>query len=334
MDAKRRTIRSCVGKLSSVSEQTQLDALHQLRLMTKQDEETRPVIADSGAIPYLVDTLFSSSHAFQENASATLLNISISCREPLMSTRGALDAISHVLSRHNSTSSPSAVQSCAATLYSLVVVDNYRPIVGSKRDIVYALVDIIKTPKSPTRSIKDALKALFGIALHPLNRCTMIQLGAVEALFPLVLTDRKVGIVEDATAVIAQIAGCEESVEAFRKVSGIGVLVDLLDMPKKSSMKTKENAVSGLLKLVRCGGERVAMDVRVRALGAFDGIADVQENGSSKGKSKAAALSAELIGDGSHRNAQRDSRFDYSTSTSQDSSFSFNFSTDSSEFGV
>ncbi|XP_028796998.1 U-box domain-containing protein 1-like [Neltuma alba] len=332
METKRRRVRSFVGRLSSVSEQTQLDALRELRLMTKEDEENRPVIADSGAIPYLVDTLFSSSHVFQENASATLLNISISCREPLMSTRGVLDAISHVLSHHNSTSSACAVQSCAATLYSLVVVDNYRPIVGSKRDIVYALVDIIKTPKSTTRSIKDALKALFGIALHPLNRCTMIQLGAVEALFSLVAKDRKVGIVEDATAVIAQIAGCEESVEAFRKVSGIGVLADLLDMGNKASMKTKENAVSGLLKLVRCGGAKVAMDVRLRALGAFDGIADVQENGSSKGKGKAAALSAELLGDEIHLSTQRDSRFD--SSTSQDSSFSFNFSTDSSESGV
>ncbi|XP_054790444.1 U-box domain-containing protein 1-like isoform X1 [Prosopis cineraria] len=330
MEVKRRTVRSLVGKLSSVSEQTQLDALRQLRLMTKQDEEARPVIVDSGAIPYLADTLLSSSHDFQENASATLLNISISCRESLMSTRGVLDAISHLLTRHNSTSSAPAVQSCAATLYSLLVVDNYRPIIGSKRDIVYALVDIIKTPNSPIRSIKDALKALFGIALHPLNRCTMIQLGAVEALFSLVQKDRKVGIVEDATAVIAQIAGCEESEEAFQKVSGIGVLVDLLDMANKSSMKTKENAVSGLLKLVRCGGEKVAMDVRMRALGAFDGIADVQLNGSTKGKSKAAALSVELIGDGNHWNTQRDSRFD--SSTSQDSSFSFNFSTDSSEF--
>ncbi|KAI9115344.1 hypothetical protein K1719_013663 [Acacia pycnantha] len=334
MEAKRRTVRSFVGKLSSVSEQSQLDALRELRLMTKQDEETRPVIADLGAISYLVDTLFSYSHACQENASATLLNISISCKEPLMSTRGVLDAISHVLSRHNSTSAASAVQSCAATLYSLLVVDNYRPIIGSKRDIVYALVDIIKNPKSPPRSIKDALKALFGLALHPLNRCTMIQLGAVEALFTVVLKDRKVGIVEDVTAVIAQIAGCEESVEAFRKVSGIGVLVDLLDMGNKSSMKTKENAISGLLKLVRCGGEKVAMDVRLRALGAFDGIADVKENGSSKGKSKAEALSAELIGDGNYwnNNTQRHSRFN--SSTSQDSSFSFNLSTDSSESGV
>lgn len=77
--------------------------------------------------------------------------------------------------------------------------------------------------------MKDALKALFGIALYPLNRKTVIELGGVGTLFSLVMKGLAVGLVEDATAVIAQIAGCEESEEAFRKASGIGLLVDLLD---------------------------------------------------------------------------------------------------------
>ncbi|KAF7824733.1 U-box domain-containing protein 11 [Senna tora] len=302
---KHRTIRSLVAKLASVSPQTRLDALCELRLMSKQHPETRPVIAESGAIPFLTDALYSPSHASQDNASATLLNISITAKEPIISTRSVLDAISHALSRHNHnpSSSPSAVQSCAATLHSLLLVDAYRPIIGSKRDIVHALVDIVRTAKSPTRSIKDALKALFGIALHPLNRPGMIELGAVESLFGLISRDGRVGIWEDATAVIAQIAGCEESEAAFREVSGMGVLVDVLMEDSISgvrSLKTKENAISGLLNLVRCGGERVAMDLRVRGLEVFDGIAEVEEKGSAKGKMKAAALMDVLLDDGSH----------------------------------
>ncbi|KAI4332967.1 hypothetical protein L6164_017831 [Bauhinia variegata] len=314
MEAKRRTATVCslVGKLSSVSEQIRLDALRELRLMTKQDEESRPLIAEAGAIPYLAETLYASSHDSQENAAAALLNLSISCKESIMSIRGVLDAISHLLSHHGSTSSATAVQSSAATLHSLLVVDEYRPIIGSKRDIVYALVDIIKSHKSPPRSIKDSLKALFGIALYPLNRSTMINLGAIPPLFSMILKDGRLGIVEDVTAVIAQIAGCEESDEAFRKVSGIGVLVDLLDLATGSSMRTKENAVSGLLNLVRCGGEKVAMDVRVRAMGALDGVTDVAENGSAKGKSRAVALMKVLLDGGSNGNISSDSRFDSS----------------------
>ncbi|XP_054812868.1 U-box domain-containing protein 4 [Prosopis cineraria] len=296
-EAKRRTVRTLVGKLSSVLEKTRVDALCQLRLMTKQDPEIRPLIVDSGAIPYLAETLYSSTPDSQENAAATLLNISISCKEPLVSTRGVLDAISHVLSNHRSTSSPSAVQSSAATLHSLLVIDEYRPIIGSKRDIVYALVDIVKSLNSPSRSIKDALKALFGISLYPLNRSTMIHLGAVAPLFSLVVKDGRVGIVEDSTAVIAQIAGCEESEEAFRKVSGIGVLVDLMDPVTGSSMRTKENAVSALLNLVMCGGDKLAADVREKAERAMDGLADVAENGSAKGKNKAVELLKVLFDD-------------------------------------
>ncbi|KAL5570225.1 hypothetical protein UlMin_026800 [Ulmus minor] len=310
MEVKRRTIRSLVAKLSSVSEHTRSEALCELRLITKHDAESRPIIADAGAIPYLAETLYSVSHAAQDDAAATLLNLSISSRNSLVSTRGLLDAISHALRNHRSGTSAAAVQASAATLHSLLVVDEYRPIVGSKRDIIYSLLDIIKSNNSPPRSIKDALKALFGIALYPLNRSSMIELGAAPALFSLVVKDGRVGIVEDATAVIAQVAGCEESEEAFRKVSGVGLLIDLLDPSTGSSLRTKENAVSALLNMGRCGGERALMEVRDMSVGVVDGIADVAEGGGAKGKSKAIALLKMIDGGNGSIVSLRESRFD------------------------
>ncbi|KAK4770590.1 hypothetical protein SAY87_031122 [Trapa incisa] len=306
MEVKRRTAEFLVEKLSSVSERTRNDALCELRLISKHDAESRTLIAGAGAIPHLAETLYSSSHEVQENAAATLLNISISSKDSLMSTRGLLDAFSHILRSHSSTS-PAAVQSSSAALYSLLTVDSNRRIIGAKRDIVYALIDIIRNPSSPPRSIKDALGALFGVSLYPLNRSTMIHLGAAGPLFGLILKDDRVGIVEDATglilkddrvgivedatAVVAQIAGCEESEEAFRNVSGISVLVDLLDMSTGSNMRIKENAVSALLNLARCCREgRVMEHVRRMCLGVVDGILNVAEDGTDKGKSKAAAL--------------------------------------------
>lgn len=312
MEVKIRTARSLVSKLSSVSEQTRSEALKELRLITKHDADSRPIVADAGAIPYLAETLFGASPGFQDDAAATLLNISISCRHSLISTRGLLDALSHALRHHGSpTSSATAVQSSAATLHSLLVVEDYRPIIGAKRDIVYSLIDIIKSPKSPPRSVKDALKALFGIALYPLNRASMVELGAVPALFTLVVNDGRLGIVEDATAVIAQVAGCEESEDAFRKVAGVRVLADILDFSTGSSLRSRENAVSALLNLARCAGERAAAEVREEGLGVVDGIADVAENGGPKGKSKGVALLKVI--DGGNKSISsifRDPRFD------------------------
>ncbi|KAJ4848351.1 hypothetical protein Tsubulata_028881 [Turnera subulata] len=299
MEVKRRRARALVSRLSSVSEQTRADALSELRLITKQDAESRPLIAEAGAIPYLADLLYSSSsssEALQDNAAATLLNLSISCRDALMSTRGLLDALSHALRHHSSTTPPSAVQSAAATLHSLLITDDsYRLIIGSKRDILYSLVEIIRDPDSPSRSIKDALKAMFSVALHPLNRPNLMDLGAVPALFSLVIKDGRAGIVEDATAVIAQIAGAEESGREFEKVSGVRVLVDLLDMGTGSSHRIKENAVGALLNLVRTGtldSSNKVRDAIINESGgcAFDGIRDVAHSPTSAPKSKSKAL--------------------------------------------
>ncbi|XP_044462100.1 U-box domain-containing protein 1-like [Mangifera indica] len=305
MEVKRRTIRSLVTKLGSVSEQTRAESLTELRLISKHDADSRPIIAEAGAIPYLAETLYSSSRSAQENAAATLLNLSISSRDSVMSTRGLLDAISHALRHHSSSTSPSTVQSAAATLHSLLVNEAYRPIIGSKRDIIHSLIEIVKTRNSQARSIKDALKALFGIALYPLNRQQIINLGGVQPLFSLVVNEGRIGIVEDATAVIAQIAGCEESSEEFKKWGGVGVLVDLLDMGTGSSARVKENAVAALLNMVSYGGENVGKELREAALKVADGVADVAQNGSAKAKSKAVALLKVLLAG----NVVRDSPF-------------------------
>ncbi|RZC79031.1 hypothetical protein C5167_003236 [Papaver somniferum] len=289
MEVKTRTVRSLVNKLSSVSEKSQIESICELRLMSKHDPESRSLIAESGALPILTETLFSSSEIAQENAVATLLNISISNRDLLMSTRGLLDALSHLLRLPSAT--PSSIQTASATLYSLLVVDQYRPIIGAKRDIVFALIDIIKNPNSPPRSIKDALKALFGISLYPLNRSTMIDLGVISALFALVVKDGRIGIVEDATAVIAQVAGCYESGDEFKRVSGIGVLMDLLDFSTGCSSRTRENSVSALLNLIQSCDEVMTLEIKkVCSSAALDGVTDIVENGSSKAKSKASSL--------------------------------------------
>ncbi|KAK6140386.1 hypothetical protein DH2020_025870 [Rehmannia glutinosa] len=222
----------------------------------QNDAESRPLIAEANAVPLIAESLYSPAAILQENATATLLNLSIASKEHLMSSHGVLDALSHAL-RHPAT--PFAAQCAAATIFSLLSVESFRPIIGHKRDIIFGLVEIVRSPTSAARSIKDSLRALFGVSLYPLNRAQMVELGAVQALFSLVVKDGRVGLIEDATAVIAQVAGCEESWEIFKKALGIEVLMDLLDNATGSSSRTKENAVSALLNLVQCGEKRLRM---------------------------------------------------------------------------
>ncbi|XP_004490559.1 U-box domain-containing protein 17-like [Cicer arietinum] len=297
MEAKRGAVQTLVSNLSSVSERTRINALCELRTMSMKDPETRPVISEAGTIPYLVETLYSSSHPAQQNAASTLRNLSLTEKETIMSTRGILDALAHVISHHSSTSSAAAVQASAATIHHLLSrVDDYRTVVGSKREIVYALIDILRCHhSSPPRTVKNALKALCAIALHPLNCAFMVQFGVVSDLFSLVVNDRRVGILEDATSVIAQVACCDESLEAFPKVSGIKLLTDLLHFPNDFSIRTMENAVCALLNLVRCGGDAMAGNVRNYFLNKYDGIVYVIDDGSSKMKKMATELLQVLL---------------------------------------
>ncbi|KAG9150325.1 hypothetical protein Leryth_025146 [Lithospermum erythrorhizon] len=290
MEVKQRLIKNLVTKLGSVSEQNRIEALSELRTISKSDAISRPLISDSGAIPYLSETLFSDSEICQENAAATLHNLTISSKDEIMSTSGVLDALSHVL---RNPASPFACQCASATIFNLLMVEAYRPIIGQKRDILYALIGIVKCPGSTSRTIQDAVKALFGIALYPVNRAQVIELGAVGPLFSLVCKDGRVGFVEDSTAVIAQLAGCEESWEAFKKVSGVRILVDLLDQATGSSYRTRENVVSALLNMARCGSDEVDVVEGLRGVigvEAVEGILDVAENGTEKGKRKASEL--------------------------------------------
>ncbi|XP_057984570.1 uncharacterized protein LOC131169367 [Hevea brasiliensis] len=111
----------------------------------------------------------------------------------------------------------------------------------------------------------------------------------------MILKDGRVGIVEDATAVITQIAGCEE-----RDRTG-------------SNGRIKENAVAALLNLVSCGGERVVEDETHLAAAVVEGIKEVAVNGSAKGKTKDIALMKVIEGGSSNWSKQFDYLLDQSS---------------------
>ncbi|XP_074574891.1 U-box domain-containing protein 16-like [Curcuma longa] len=297
MEAKHRKARSLVHRLASSPARSAAtdEAIAEIRVLSKHDPEIRAPLADFGAVPLLASALLdrdSSDTEALENASAALLNLSISAREAVMSTSGILDALTAALRL----SYPPAAQHAAATLYSLLSVDEYRPIIGSKRPLVSALLDLFRRPGgAATRSIKDALKAIFLLALYPLNRATLVELGAVPPLFALVVKDGRQGVMEDATAVISQVAGCYESVDAFRRVAGVAILVELVDSATGASQRARENAAAALLNLVMCGGDKAIGDV-MEVEGAEAVVRELAEGVggggevSARGKSKADAL--------------------------------------------
>ena len=297
MEVKNRTAKALVRKMiygeSEGDEASTDEAIAEIRLLTKHDEEIRPLLVESGAIPLLShhllivsSDLYRHSSSSQEDAAAALLNISISTKDPLIATPGFLDGIAAAIRRPTS---PAAAQHAATVIYSLLSVETHRPIVGNNRDIVSALISMIRG-SNPSRSIKDALKAIYAIAHYEGNRPLVIELGVVPALFSIIVNDGRTGIIEDCTAVVAQIAGCEESLEALVQVSGVCILLDLVDDRTAATERVRDNAAAALLNLAAAGGD-VAVSEILSVEGAVALVREMAENGGSvRGKRKAAAL--------------------------------------------
>ncbi|THU74508.1 hypothetical protein C4D60_Mb04t34110 [Musa balbisiana] len=102
-----------------------------------------------------------------------------------------------------------------AILHSLLSIKVYRSIIESNKPLITTLVDLLGASDVSTRSIKDILKAHFGLIVYPLNYTALVELGIMLPLFTLVVKDKRKGVVEDTTTTITHVAGCDESVEVF-----------------------------------------------------------------------------------------------------------------------
>ncbi|CAD6228084.1 unnamed protein product [Miscanthus lutarioriparius] len=298
MEVKPHTARVLVGRLHGATAACDgaaaAAAVSEIRLASKEDPEIRAPLADAGAVPLLAAQLHHASPV-SVDAAAALLNISISARDQVATAPGVLDALTSALR------SGHAAHHAAAVVYSLLCGgESHRAAVCARRPLLSALVALLRaSPKPSTRATKDALKALFGVALYPPSRATLVSLGVVQALFALVMTDERNGIVEDATAVVAQVAGCAESLEAFRWVSGVRILLDLVEAGGAATPRARENAAAALLNLVVAGGEAAAAEV-VAVGGAEETVRELAEDSaaSPRGKAKAEALLRALEGAG------------------------------------
>ncbi|CAO2196191.1 unnamed protein product [Urochloa humidicola] len=308
MEAKPHTARVLVGRLRGAAAACDgaatAAAVADIRLASKDDPDIRAPLADAGAVPLLAAQLTSSSSSSSGagvDAAAALLNISISAREQVASAPGLLDALTAALRTD-------AAHHAAATVHSLLCGESHRAAIGARRPLLAALVALLRAPPS-TRAAKDALKALFGVALYPPNRATLVSLGAVQALFALVMTDGRNGIVEDATAVVAQVAGCAESLEAFRWVSGVRILLDLVEPGGAATPRARENAAAALLNLVVAGGDPAVAEV-VDVGGAEETVRELAEGttASPRGKAKAEALLRALEGAAAAATRRREHR--------------------------
>jgi hypothetical protein len=145
-----------VAKLKCRELEQKQAAVRELRIMSRGDDRSRRFVADTGGIEALVALLPCSDSDVQENAITALLNLSIdpSVRLRITETCRALDAILDLLSGGHTAA---AKENAAATLFSLLIVEEYRDVVGQHPLAIPALLLLLCD--APThRGRKDAIK--------------------------------------------------------------------------------------------------------------------------------------------------------------------------------
>ncbi|KAK7320584.1 hypothetical protein VNO77_30203 [Canavalia gladiata] len=281
-DAIKMTAEFLVGKLATGSADIQRQAAYELRLLAKTGMDNRRIIAEVGAIPFLVTLLGSQDSRIQEHAVTALFNLSIfDNNKILIMAAGAVDNIVEVL---ESGKTMEARENAAASIFSLSMVDECKVQIGARPRAIPALVGLLKegTPIGK----RDAATALINLAVYNPNKACVVRAGAVPVLVELLMDD-KAGITDDALAVLSLLLGCSQGLEEIRNSRALVPL--LIDLLRFGSVKGKENSITLLLGLCKEEGEVVARRLLAnpRSIPSLQSLAN---DGSLRARRKADAL--------------------------------------------
>ncbi|KAK4785832.1 hypothetical protein SAY86_002521 [Trapa natans] len=188
---------------------------------------------------------------------------------------GAVPGIVHVLK----SGSMEARENAAATLFSLSVVDEYKVTIGAFGAIP-PLVALLS--EGSQRGKKDAATALFNLCIYQGNRGKAIRARIVPTLMQL-LTEPG-GMVDESLAVLAVLASHPEGRAAIGAAKAVPVLVELIQL---GSPRNRENAAAVMVHL--CTGDQKHL-LEAQEVGVMDPVLDLAENGTDRGKRKAAQL--------------------------------------------
>ncbi|KAI3926431.1 hypothetical protein MKX01_032619 [Papaver californicum] len=275
--AERAKVGILLRKLQSGNLEDQQSAAGELRLLAKKNADNRICITEAGAIPLLIGLLTTVDRRTQEHAVTALLNLSI-CEDnkSVIVTSGALPGIVHVLKK----GSMEARENAAATLFSLSVLDANKVTIGSSGAIT-ALVALLE--EGSQRGKKDAATAFFNLCKYQGNKGKAVRAGLVPALLKL-LKEPRASMADESVAILSMLASHAEGKAAIGAADSLPTLVSLIG---SGSPRNRENATSVLVRL--CSSEQQHL-IEAQELGIMGPLLDLAENGTERGKRKAAQL--------------------------------------------
>lgn len=250
LEATKLTAELLLRRLPEASPELQRQIAAEIRLLAKCATDNRKLIADAGAIPLLLPLISAPDVRTQEHAVTALLNLSIYYpNKSVIVEAGALRPLVAVL--HSDTATLAARENAAATLFSLSHANGYATLVGDIPEAIDGLLLLLR--RGSVRGQRDAVCALFNIAVCSRFRPTLVNSGVVPALLQL-LSVHSHTLIDEALALLALLARCPEGRVALTSSSALPLLAELLGI---ASPKGKENILQLLLSLCKHEGAEI-----------------------------------------------------------------------------
>ncbi|KAL4346557.1 hypothetical protein GQ457_17G026920 [Hibiscus cannabinus] len=217
---------------------------------------TQSCLIEAGAIPPLLNLLYSFNKSMQENAAAALLK----------------------LSKH---ASGKKVMVESGGLRSILAVE-----INRKMDeAIPGLVDLIREGTPCGR--KNAVVALFGLVLYPGNRQRVIGAGTVPLLLDILASPDKHELITDSVALLATLAESFEATFTILRASSLPLITRILQY--STSQAAKEHCVSILVFCCNNGGDE-AMGVLAKDPSVMSSLYSLTMDGTAQAIKKAGSL--------------------------------------------
>ncbi|XP_074282485.1 U-box domain-containing protein 15 [Silene latifolia] len=273
---------SLIEDLSSNSIETQKEAAHKIRLLSKENPENRILIAEQDGIPPLVQLLkYSSDQKLKEHAVTALLNLSIDgTNKKLITDEDAIPGIIDAL-RHGSVG---AKENAAATLFSLSMLDENKVTIGLS-DGIPALVDLLAN--GTVRGRRDAATALFNLSLNYMNKERAIEAGIVNPLLSL-LDDTELGMIDEALSILLLLVSHPLGRQQIGQLCFIQTLVQIMGDEVESTPKNREGAAAILYELALNGGSSFLL--AALQFGVYEALVDITQSGTNRAQRKAYSI--------------------------------------------
>ncbi|XP_020592384.1 U-box domain-containing protein 45-like isoform X1 [Phalaenopsis equestris] len=265
------------------------EAVEQIRLLLKDDEEARIYMGANGFVEALVQFLKSAieegDEKAQEIGAMALFNIAVNNnrnKESLLS----LDTIP-LLQRM--ISKPSTQQFATAVILNLSFLDEAKPIIGSSHAIPFLVQSLQSDGFHISSGKHDALHTLYNLSTHPSNIQPLLDSSIVNALLALLTSspqdEEGSAWTEKVLTVFINIASTQAGKREM--VSTQGLIANLAMILDTGEPLEQEQVVSCLL--ILCNGDDSCSHAVLQE-GVIPALVSISVSGSTKGREKALKL--------------------------------------------